>query len=163
MVSTTLRPLYPRERPGTHCTRGWVGPRAGLDVCEKSHPTGIFLSKLYYMSVFVQSTPVPSDKTLTTRERLPFYLSLLLFSVFPPPHISRCYVGPPLTLASCILQSHVAKRISPSIETIHVLPFRPREHWLQLAGRGYPVMLSSIARAILWLRLHLYGCSTTQR
>jgi hypothetical protein len=28
----------PRERPGTHCTGGWVGPRAGLDVCEKSHP-----------------------------------------------------------------------------------------------------------------------------
>jgi hypothetical protein len=24
--------LYPRERtPGTHCTGGWVGPRAGLD------------------------------------------------------------------------------------------------------------------------------------
>jgi len=22
--------LYPRERPGTHCTGGWVGPRAGL-------------------------------------------------------------------------------------------------------------------------------------
>jgi len=20
--------LYPRERPGTHCTGGWVGPRA---------------------------------------------------------------------------------------------------------------------------------------
>jgi hypothetical protein len=33
------RPLYPRERPGTHCTGSWVGPRAGLDVCEKSHPT----------------------------------------------------------------------------------------------------------------------------
>ena len=28
----------PRERPGTHCTGGWVGPRAGLDRCEKSHP-----------------------------------------------------------------------------------------------------------------------------
>ena len=28
--------LYPRERPGTHCTRGWVGPRAGLDRCGKS-------------------------------------------------------------------------------------------------------------------------------
>jgi hypothetical protein len=38
MVSTTPRPLYPRERPGTHCTVGWVGPRAGLDVCEKSPP-----------------------------------------------------------------------------------------------------------------------------
>ena len=23
--------LYPRERPGTHCIGGWVGPRAGLD------------------------------------------------------------------------------------------------------------------------------------
>ena len=23
--------LYPRERPGTHFTGGWVGPRAGLD------------------------------------------------------------------------------------------------------------------------------------
>jgi hypothetical protein len=33
VVSTTPRPLYPRERPGTHCTGGWVGPTAGLDVC----------------------------------------------------------------------------------------------------------------------------------
>ena len=23
--------LYPRERPGTHFTGGWVGPRFGLD------------------------------------------------------------------------------------------------------------------------------------
>jgi hypothetical protein len=38
VVSTTPRPLYHRERPGTHCTGGWVGPRAGLDVCEKSRP-----------------------------------------------------------------------------------------------------------------------------
>jgi hypothetical protein len=36
VVSTMLRPLYPRERPGTHCTGGWVGLRAGLDVLEKS-------------------------------------------------------------------------------------------------------------------------------
>jgi hypothetical protein len=41
VVSTTPRPLYSREIPGTHCTGGWVGPMAGLDVCEKSHPTGI--------------------------------------------------------------------------------------------------------------------------
>ena len=38
VVSTTPRPLYPRERPGTHCTGGWVGPRAGLDGCGKSRP-----------------------------------------------------------------------------------------------------------------------------
>jgi hypothetical protein len=41
MVNTTPRPLYPRERPGVQCTGGWVGPRAGLDVCKKnSLPTG---------------------------------------------------------------------------------------------------------------------------
>jgi hypothetical protein len=38
VVSTTPRPLYPRERPGTQYTGGWVGLRAGLDVCEKSRP-----------------------------------------------------------------------------------------------------------------------------
>jgi hypothetical protein len=36
VVSITPWPLYPWERPGTHCTGGWVGPRASLDVCEKS-------------------------------------------------------------------------------------------------------------------------------
>jgi hypothetical protein len=38
VVSTSPRPLYPRETPGTHCTGGWVGPRASPDVCEKSRP-----------------------------------------------------------------------------------------------------------------------------
>jgi len=33
VVNATLRPLYPRERPGTHCVGGWVGPRARLDEC----------------------------------------------------------------------------------------------------------------------------------
>jgi len=32
--------LYPRERPGTHCTGGWVGPRAGLDGRKISSPPG---------------------------------------------------------------------------------------------------------------------------
>jgi hypothetical protein len=31
----------PRERPGTHFTGGWVGPRAGLDRRKISPPTGI--------------------------------------------------------------------------------------------------------------------------
>ena len=31
--------LYHREKPGTYCTEGWVGPRAGLDRYGKSrHP-----------------------------------------------------------------------------------------------------------------------------
>jgi hypothetical protein len=33
MVSTS-----PRERLGTYCTGSWLGPRAVLDVCEKSRP-----------------------------------------------------------------------------------------------------------------------------
>ena len=32
--------LYPRERPGTQCTGGWVGLRAGLDRCGKFPPPG---------------------------------------------------------------------------------------------------------------------------
>jgi hypothetical protein len=41
VVSTTPRLLYTREKPGTHCTGGWVSSRVGLGVCEKSHPTGV--------------------------------------------------------------------------------------------------------------------------
>ena len=32
--------LYPRERPGTHFTGGWVGPRASLDERKISSPPG---------------------------------------------------------------------------------------------------------------------------
>jgi hypothetical protein len=39
----TLAVLYPRKRPGTHCTRGWMGLRAGLDGYGKNlAPTGIW-------------------------------------------------------------------------------------------------------------------------
>ena len=42
MISVTLGSLYPLERPGIHCIRGWMGIRAGLDGCGKSRPpTGI--------------------------------------------------------------------------------------------------------------------------
>jgi hypothetical protein len=33
--------LNPRDRPGTHCTEGWVGPRAGLDGRKILPPPGI--------------------------------------------------------------------------------------------------------------------------
>ena len=32
--------LHPQERHGTHCTGGWVGPRAGLDGRKISSPPG---------------------------------------------------------------------------------------------------------------------------
>ena len=33
-----LAALYPQERPNTHCTESWVGPRVGLDRYRNSHP-----------------------------------------------------------------------------------------------------------------------------
>ena len=36
----TSAALYPRERPGTHFTGGWVGPRAGLDGRKTSFSPG---------------------------------------------------------------------------------------------------------------------------
>jgi len=33
-----LAALYPWERPGTHCTGSWVGPRVGLDGRKISSP-----------------------------------------------------------------------------------------------------------------------------
>jgi len=49
--------LYPRDIPGTHCTGGWVGPRAGLDRRGKSLPTWIFLNckicTLLFFEVYV--------------------------------------------------------------------------------------------------------------
>jgi hypothetical protein len=66
VVSTTPRPLYSRKRPGTHCTGGWVGLRAGLDVCEKSLPhrdsiPGPSCLKFYYecLTYCVITSPVP--------------------------------------------------------------------------------------------------------
>ena len=35
VVNATPRPLYPHERPGTHCIGGCVGPGAVLDWCGK--------------------------------------------------------------------------------------------------------------------------------
>jgi hypothetical protein len=45
VVNATPRPLYPRERPGTHCTGGWVSPRLGGT--EETH----FL--LYFLEIVV--------------------------------------------------------------------------------------------------------------
>jgi hypothetical protein len=42
--------FYPRERPGIHCTGGWVGLRAGLDRCGKSRPPTGIRSPLWQVS-----------------------------------------------------------------------------------------------------------------
>jgi hypothetical protein len=37
VISATPRPVYPRKILGTHFIGGWVGYRAGLNGCRKSH------------------------------------------------------------------------------------------------------------------------------
>ena len=41
VVSSTPRPLYPRERPGNHCTGGCVGPQGRSGRPGNLDPTGI--------------------------------------------------------------------------------------------------------------------------
>ena len=36
VVNATIRPLFPRERSGTHGIGGWVNPTVSLDMCGKS-------------------------------------------------------------------------------------------------------------------------------
>jgi hypothetical protein len=45
VVNATIRSLFPRERSGTYCVGGWVGPRDGLEGCGKSHPPPGFDSR----------------------------------------------------------------------------------------------------------------------
>jgi hypothetical protein len=56
VVNTTLRPLYPQERPGTHCLEGWVGPHDQSERVRKISPPQGFNSQT------VQ--PAPSRYTL---------------------------------------------------------------------------------------------------
>jgi len=41
VVKAEPRSSYPRERPGTHCIGGWVGPRVSLNCVENLDPNGI--------------------------------------------------------------------------------------------------------------------------
>ena len=41
VVNATPRPIYPRERPGTHCIGGWVGPGPVWTGAENLTPTWI--------------------------------------------------------------------------------------------------------------------------
>jgi hypothetical protein len=70
VVSTTPRPLYPRERPGTHCTEGWLGHRAWT--CAKNlAPTGIrspdspARSQSLYRLRYPDPSKVPNMRLLT--------------------------------------------------------------------------------------------------
>jgi hypothetical protein len=58
--------LYPRERPGTHCIGGWVGPGAGMDRCGKSRPVGIRSLDLPARSESLYRLRYPGSKYTST-------------------------------------------------------------------------------------------------
>jgi hypothetical protein len=67
--------FYPRERPGTHCTEGCVGPRAGLDRRGISRPTGVRSPDRPARSSVAIPTELPSP-------HLSIYLCLNMVLVF---------------------------------------------------------------------------------
>jgi hypothetical protein len=65
--------FYPGERPGTHCTGGWVGPGAGLDRCGKSRATGIRSPDLPALSVVA----IPTELSQLPAENCKFIIYLI--------------------------------------------------------------------------------------
>ena len=85
--------LPPQETPGTRCTGGWVGPRAGLDRCEKYHPpTGIRFP----------DSPAHSESLYRLSYADPAFTTVLIFTV-------------QITLDVCIQVSTVVSSFSQSI------------------------------------------------
>ena len=78
VVNATHRLLYLRERPGTRCIGGWVGPRAGVDGCGKlSPPTGIRSPDLPTRSKSLYRLSYPGPHTrLVHWWNIPLYLYL---------------------------------------------------------------------------------------
>jgi hypothetical protein len=68
VVSTMPRLLYPWDRPSTHCTGGWVSPRAGLDVAKNLDPTGILSTDCpaRSQSLYRLSYPAPITEMSTS-------------------------------------------------------------------------------------------------
>ena len=84
--------LYTRERPGTHCTGSCVGPKAGLDVCEKPHPHRDFF--LINFNPIYRLLQVPSIDLLVKQstnspcpspQRTPLPLHCVIHRVLPQP------------------------------------------------------------------------------
>jgi len=71
VVSATPRPLYPWERPGTHCIGAWMGPSAGLDGCGKSRPpSGIRLPDRPARSESLYRLGYPGPSTPNNQEQI---------------------------------------------------------------------------------------------
>jgi hypothetical protein len=82
VFSTTPRPFYPRERPGNHCTGGWVGPRAGLACAKNRTPTGIRSPDRPARSQSLYRLNYPARKILYVVDKNGFLLFLKFWTRF---------------------------------------------------------------------------------
>ena len=88
--------FYPRERPGTHFTGGWVGLRAGLDGRKISSPPGFFfyLNPVFYIATYKQrtkrsSTSCPYHSPTYDYVRTPCKLEIRQRHASPTPHTQQ--------------------------------------------------------------------------
>ena len=98
--------LYPRERPGTHSTGGWVGPRAGLDGRKISSPLGFFLysSHIYCLMILHSSLHPFQPPTIKRTGRIctVFHSSPFVILHHSPPDVLETF-SLLLTLCSCYI------------------------------------------------------------
>ena len=71
--------LYPRERPGTHFTGGWVGPRAGLDGWKISSPTGLDPAPSNFPAVHTKYNDHIGRTWRSFLSKICCYIALVLF------------------------------------------------------------------------------------
>jgi hypothetical protein len=126
-----LSTLPQGKRPGTHCTGGWVGPRAGLVRCGKYclHRNSIPGPSILYQ--VAELSPRPYVTLMIAMCWILEYVVRINMEFYPP----LCYVTPlqskysPLTLTSQISSLYISLRIRNHFHcTVFCLPtmFWPR-------------------------------------
>jgi hypothetical protein len=90
--------------PGTHCTGGWVGLTASLDVYEKSRPHRDLIPRPSSMPYY------DLDEFILPNSRQLFYCQICI-SVFPSCVHNRCAINH--TVHTSLLSSQIWTIISP--------------------------------------------------
>ena len=77
------RTLPPGERPGTHCTGGWVGPRAGLNGRKISSPPGFNVDLQYWVIMAADSNLCKVSAVCCDAMNLSGYYMYQVIVLFP--------------------------------------------------------------------------------
>ena len=123
--------LHPRERPGTHCTGGWMGPRAGLDGGKSRPPTGIRSPDRPARSSVAIPTELPGPLeynhtslhaftiSQSTSSRFEFNNEWSQYSAPPPPPSISIMACTGTTLPSFCFYSHIVHTFDIKVD-VHI-------------------------------------------